>query len=142
MHNSVEERTCKLCSSEAETHDHLFFQCRYSAQVWQTITGRACNHWPSLPWISLLEWTSTRFHRSKNMEDMIGPLLLASSVYHLWQERNSRIFQNNVKSVHTLSEEVHQQMRDLLSNADTRHGITEAIGNIWNISTIATGRRS
>ncbi|KAJ6729713.1 hypothetical protein OIU85_020604 [Salix viminalis] len=76
------------------------------------------------------------------MEDMIGPLLLASSVYHLWQERNSRVFQNHAKSVQFLSEEVHQQMRDILSNADNHQGITEAIGNIWNISTIATGRRS
>lgn len=102
MHNtSGGDHTCKLCNSEAETHDHLFFQCRYSFQVWQTIMGRACTRWPSLPWTSLLEWASTRYNRARNMDHMIGPLLLASSVYHLWQERNSRFFHNHAKSVQT-----------------------------------------
>ncbi|KAF9665061.1 hypothetical protein SADUNF_Sadunf16G0082900 [Salix dunnii] len=60
----------------------------------------------------------------------------------LTNECNNRAFHNHAKSMQTLSKEVYQQMRDLLANTDNSHGVMEAINNIWNLSTTATGRRT
>ena len=30
--------TCVLCKSEPETRSHLFFECRFSAQIWEHLT--------------------------------------------------------------------------------------------------------
>ena len=32
--------TCLLCGLENESHDHLFFECQYSLQVWLRIINR------------------------------------------------------------------------------------------------------
>uniref|UniRef100_A0A6N2L4S6 Reverse transcriptase zinc-binding domain-containing protein n=1 Tax=Salix viminalis TaxID=40686 RepID=A0A6N2L4S6_SALVM len=34
----LEDTKCKLCNHEEESHEHLFFQCSFSSQVWRRIT--------------------------------------------------------------------------------------------------------
>ncbi|KAJ6372275.1 hypothetical protein OIU76_026707 [Salix suchowensis] len=45
IHNvNVEDHSCKLCNQAAETHEHLFFQCQFSAQIWQSVNNKANMH--------------------------------------------------------------------------------------------------
>ncbi|KAJ6737816.1 hypothetical protein OIU85_019837 [Salix viminalis] len=107
----LEDTRCKLCNHEEESHEHLFFQCRFSSQVWRRITGHAKIFWPPLAWGSLIDWTANKYHNNKLVHQMIGPLLLAAAVYHLWQERNRRVFHNNPRTIHLLCEDIYQQIR-------------------------------
>ncbi|KAJ6308600.1 hypothetical protein OIU76_018228 [Salix suchowensis] len=107
----LEDRTCKLCNREAESHEHLFFQCSFSSRVWRTIfLHDYLFRLPVLPWSQLLEWASTAFHSPKLITHMIGPLILAAIVYHYWQERNTRIFNNNARSASSISNDIYQQI--------------------------------
>lgn len=132
----LDNRICKLCNQEAESHDHLFFQCRFSSQVWSTITMHDQNLWPPLPWSQLLEWASNEFRSSKLISHKIGPLILAATVYHIWQERNRRVFNNSARSVQTISLELFRQVRDKISNLGTQSSIPEATRSMWNLDDV------
>ncbi|KAJ6314352.1 hypothetical protein OIU78_017928 [Salix suchowensis] len=118
IHNvNVEDRSCKPCNQVAETHEHLFFQCQFSAQVWQSVNNKANMHWPSLPWTNLLKWTMNRVKKKGNINNRTGSLLLSSTVYHLWKKRNRRIFNDHYQASQTDSEDIYQQIRTQLINA-------------------------
>ncbi|KAJ6704111.1 hypothetical protein OIU85_029974 [Salix viminalis] len=84
------------------------------------------NLWPTLPWSQLLEWASNEFRSPKLISHKIGPLILAATVYHIWQERNQRVFNNSARSVQAISLELFWQIRDKISNLGTQSSILEA----------------
>ncbi|KAJ6724821.1 hypothetical protein OIU85_022712 [Salix viminalis] len=88
-------QTCKLCNRADETHEHLFFQCPFSTKVWLSVKTRANILWPNLRWSDLLSWVLHRVKKKDSINNYIGSLAFTSTAYHLWQERNRRIFQNN-----------------------------------------------
>ncbi|KAJ6422466.1 hypothetical protein OIU84_027431 [Salix udensis] len=133
---SIDDQNCKLCTNLPESHDHLFFSCSFSSQVWKLIQDRSHKQWPALPWNGLLDWTARRYKDARSIDDFIGPLIFAGTVYHVWQERNSRIFRSNAKSVCNVVDGIFQQIRDLLMN-NGGPAISEQIQTIWNLSQIA-----
>ncbi|KAG7541208.1 Reverse transcriptase zinc-binding domain [Arabidopsis thaliana x Arabidopsis arenosa] len=93
--------SCVLCSNGIETHHHLFFDCTYSATIWEAF---AAKFWPSPPsgLLSISDWilqarSSPRTASSQSVT--IVKLILQAACYHIWRERNARIFTN----VHTAS---------------------------------------
>ncbi|KAJ6689283.1 hypothetical protein OIU85_005665 [Salix viminalis] len=133
MHYSNgEDTTCRLCTRVHESHDHLFFMCRYSLQVWKYIQAKAQTRWPNLTWNSLVEWTSRRCQDTKSTNNKIRALIFAATVYYIWQERNKRIFQQLSQPASTVGEAIYQVLRDQIMCSN---GISLADGTreIWNI---------
>ena len=103
---------CVLCSTAAETHHHLFFECSFSSSVWSYYAERV---WPNPPqdlhsaaaWISLSRSSSPQ-------KQCIIKLLFQSIIYHIWKERNMRIFQSHVTLAPTVRAAVDRQIRDRL----------------------------
>ena len=132
---TIDDQICKLCNNLPESHDHLFFKCRFSSQVWHLIQDRAHKQWPSLPWNGLLEWTSHRYKDARTVNDLIGPLIFTASIYHVWQERNRRTFQSHARQVPNVVDDIFQQIRDLLMT-NGGPAISEQIQTIWNLSQV------
>ncbi|KAJ9541973.1 hypothetical protein OSB04_028479 [Centaurea solstitialis] len=88
--------TCRLCLIASESHDHLFFECVYSRQVWLQVMGNL--EWLdfSCSWSAIVAAMSDQDTRPKMLEHQ---LLLAATVYCVWCERNRRIFQELAKPV-------------------------------------------
>ncbi|XP_074293269.1 uncharacterized protein LOC141620246 [Silene latifolia] len=82
---------CVLCKAQAESHRHLFFRCFYSQELWNgllgwmDITSRSMDLGTKLQWIA-----NSKGQRHWKHEWRKG--CIAVVVYHLWQERNKRIF--------------------------------------------------
>ena len=131
--------TCNLCGSAMESHDHLFFQCHYSSSVWSSIANTAGIRWPSLPWSDLLLWTTNNLSEKKNLSHMVGRITLAAVVYHIWNERNNRIFKNLSKSASTLVDDITQLVRLHLSSIKLRHPLPADVIAKWGISPWADG---
>ncbi|XP_010525577.1 PREDICTED: uncharacterized protein LOC104803346 [Tarenaya hassleriana] len=81
--------TCGLCDAEDESHNHLFFECRYSAAVWSYY---ACLCWPNPP---INNPANDVIHNRKQ----IAKILLQVTAYTLWKERHNRIFRSQRKSM-------------------------------------------
>ncbi|XP_048637065.1 uncharacterized protein LOC125609588 [Brassica napus] len=49
------DTTCVLCNDTQESCSHLFFECRYSEQVWKTLVGGMMHEGYSADWNELVE---------------------------------------------------------------------------------------
>lgn len=83
--------SCVLCSNGEESHEHLFFECSFSGGIWDYLAAKFLPNPPSL----LSAASSWILHHNLPQNSKIITiikLILQSAVYHIWKERNSRIF--------------------------------------------------
>jgi hypothetical protein len=131
-HQIISSATCALCGLHTETHNHLFFQCTYSASVWRNITEKTLVNWPNMDWLCLLQWAATTFRKKKDFSHYLSRLALSATIYFLWYERNNRIFSQIFRSGQQLSEEVFDIIRSCLLNKNPDH-IPEVFKSIWKL---------
>ena len=106
--------TCLMCNLQLETHDHLFFECPYSQQLWHTISLRGTFFTPSIPWGQLIPWLSSNW-KGNSLQMKTNLLFLSITVYHLWRERNNRFHVHTSTSVQDLGSLIVQDVRLKLS---------------------------
>ncbi|KAJ6412577.1 hypothetical protein OIU84_005593 [Salix udensis] len=125
--------TCVLCGEVEETHDHLFFLCRYSSKIWKSLNARARIHWPNLPWSRLKNWAIGRYRTKGKTKFVIPKLLLASAIYHIWMERNRRSFNNQFTPARKVEEDIFQLIRAHLINGVKVDDLPPAQRLIWEV---------
>ena len=77
-----------LCNEEDEAFEHLFFGCRVSQGVWQKAQNKCAIYRGNYGWGRLgIRW------RANSFGFQLRGLVLAVTVYELWQARNDRLFQ-------------------------------------------------
>jgi len=133
LHGVITDYTCVLCHLQVETHDHLFFACKYTSSVWGAVCNKANVYWPSIPWKPLLQWAAVHYQKKTDLHQMIARLLLSSTVYFLWHERNNRIFSNTAQTYQVIAEGIFQHIRTHISNMDNIGVIPQQILATWNL---------
>ncbi|XP_071715051.1 uncharacterized protein [Rutidosis leptorrhynchoides] len=88
---------CALCDKEEDSISHLFFECEFSKKVWSELKKLLI--FRGLPGnlqgiVNMLAGFPFRCQ----IWDVINSLTVAAAVYHIWQERNCRIFKGNQRS--------------------------------------------
>ncbi|CAA7043732.1 unnamed protein product [Microthlaspi erraticum] len=80
---------CLLCGTEMESHNHLFFQCSFTAFVWRNLFLHLQLSNVPMAWDPLLTWLQD-IHL-----DVTTRLALLQAwqgaIYELWKERNRRM---------------------------------------------------
>ncbi|KAL2235448.1 UNVERIFIED_CONTAM: hypothetical protein Sindi_1277000 [Sesamum indicum] len=85
---------CILCDEgAAETHNHMFFRCRYSRGCLAAIRHHIRFAWPNREWTRDVEWASRKW-RGKHIVNIAYRALLGACIYHIWRERNLRRFEH------------------------------------------------
>ncbi|GJX08995.1 reverse transcriptase zinc-binding domain-containing protein [Tanacetum coccineum] len=96
---------CLLCGSHQDTHEHLFFECTFSSQVWNSIRNLAgMEHVPPIL-EDIVMWFNPMAN-NRSFKNVVGKLLFAASSYYIWIERNNRLFKNSRRSP--------EEIRDLI----------------------------
>ncbi|XP_022019087.1 uncharacterized protein LOC110919116 [Helianthus annuus] len=101
---------CLLCYADVDSHDHLFFECNLSAQVWSLIRTKVGMDTIEPKWMSIVNWLMAR-QRSKTAEDFVARLLVGAAAYTIWQERNARLFKNQTRPPDILCEIILKTVR-------------------------------
>ncbi|TMX05017.1 hypothetical protein EJD97_003533 [Solanum chilense] len=72
----------------------MFLQCQYAEEVWERVLTWAgfCNNKPR-NWTQFMIW-SIQKGKGKTIQAQLFKMLLAESVYAIWNERNKRIFED------------------------------------------------
>ncbi|XP_058180014.1 uncharacterized protein LOC131298547 [Rhododendron vialii] len=109
---------CVLCLNGMESHNHLFFECDFSAATWGQIMIRNGICMAVVPLSQELEWAGQN-RAGKGFRNYIYKLSLAASVYFLWGERNSRIFQGSSKGIPEVVHAIFDAIRARLSSWTT-----------------------
>ncbi|KAL0439675.1 UNVERIFIED_CONTAM: hypothetical protein Slati_2450500 [Sesamum latifolium] len=116
-----------------ETHEHLFFTCSFAADCLQAVRGDVLCRWPSNNWPLIIQWASRRW-RSKHVVNASFQALLAALVYHLWQERNRRIFQHSTQTPIDIARTVVSDIRDLIICKQLPRTVsTRGLYRLWRI---------
>ncbi|KAM6569785.1 hypothetical protein CsatB_017770 [Cannabis sativa] len=77
---------CPVCELEAETHDHLFFDCVLSSRVMQGVFDwLGLQAWPT----TAAGWRSWLQVRITNFRHRFFVAVMAATVYSIWNNRNN-----------------------------------------------------
>ncbi|PWA89784.1 RNA-directed DNA polymerase, eukaryota, Reverse transcriptase zinc-binding domain protein [Artemisia annua] len=89
--NNDPNMKCPPCNMVNDSHSHLFFECEFSKEIWTVLKAKMEINWMSNSWDTLIEQ-----YANKPCNNSIGSVLRrigsASMVYHIWRERNARLF--------------------------------------------------
>lgn len=92
--------SCVLCERGTETRDHIFFQCPTSGYIWKQcrnslgIPGNGREGLPS----TFEEILALKSHGSDIYNK--ARIKLLSAMWHIWRERNRRIFEGVATATH------------------------------------------
>ncbi|KAL0386040.1 UNVERIFIED_CONTAM: hypothetical protein Sradi_2998300 [Sesamum radiatum] len=125
---------CVLCQTATlETHEHLFFLCPFATTCLREVQRLVRFHWPYRDWDTAVQWASRRW-RSKHVVHASFRTLLASLVYHVWQECNCRIFQHTLRDPLDIARHTVNEIRDLIISKAPPHSVsTRGLYRLWQI---------
>lgn len=82
---------CPLCRLQPDSHTHLFFECTYSMQVWNSVCPLAGMQNEPPSWDTIIAWIQTISKRNSR-KSVVPRLVFDAASYLVWQERNLRIY--------------------------------------------------
>ncbi|XP_059281045.1 uncharacterized protein LOC132034692 [Lycium ferocissimum] len=100
---------CPLCGTEPETIDHLFFQCSFSAAVWEKLLMWQGYQRKAMDRTNEVLWMCAQVN-GKAAQSQVCRMVVAGSVYILWQERNNRVFQQKERTPEILIRMIVQEV--------------------------------
>ncbi|KAL0289212.1 UNVERIFIED_CONTAM: hypothetical protein Sradi_7078500 [Sesamum radiatum] len=134
--------TCVLCQDDLpETHEHLFFSCTFATACIQAIRSTIFFPWPVRDWSPAVQWAARRW-RGKHVVNASFRALLASLVYHLWHERNRRIFQDSSRTADSIARIVVSEIRELIICNSPRTVSSRGLYRLWRIPWPVEGEAS
>ncbi|KAL2252018.1 UNVERIFIED_CONTAM: hypothetical protein Sindi_2324100 [Sesamum indicum] len=90
-------------------------------------------HWPNRDWANDIEWASRRW-RGKHIVNTAYRALLASSVYHIWRERNLRHFEHIERTPSTMALLIVDDVRQRIISISLASSVsTRALYRLWRI---------
>ncbi|XP_074289206.1 uncharacterized protein LOC141614355 [Silene latifolia] len=92
---------CTLCKQDSENHDHLFFACPFSQQLWHELMVWARVPNRSTDYHTEFNWCLHR-HSRRHWKHTWFLSCLTCAIYTIWKERNCRIFSTREHTVHQL----------------------------------------
>ncbi|KAK4383462.1 hypothetical protein Sango_2772900 [Sesamum angolense] len=125
---------CILCPDGVpETHDHLLFSCSFSRRCLAIIRQQIPLPWLHRDWQHGVQWASSRW-RGKHVVNAAYRSLLASLVYHIWQERNSRRFQQRSRPPSIVGSLVVEEIRQRIITVPLRDSVCSlGLYRLWKI---------
>nr|XP_043626221.1 uncharacterized protein LOC122597720 [Erigeron canadensis] len=123
---------CIFCSQQCDSHNHLFFYCVYPREVWNEMKLMANLDEVPNSWDSIVDCMSS-FTMSNAITNVVQRLVLAATVYFVWQERNFRLFQNKTRNVKDLCGIIKHTVRARLIGLKIKSTAKAAkVAEIWN----------
>ncbi|XP_019246508.1 PREDICTED: uncharacterized protein LOC109226167 [Nicotiana attenuata] len=101
----TDEKSCPICNEAEESIEHLMFKCRTTGEIWSKILRWQGISRAPMEWQREIQWAENNATGS-NAAAQVYRLALACAVYHIWNERNNRIFQDHQKTVEMIVRQI------------------------------------
>ncbi|GKC88006.1 reverse transcriptase domain, reverse transcriptase zinc-binding domain protein [Tanacetum coccineum] len=125
---------CSLCERTPDSHDHLFFECVFSNQVWDHLKVLAGLNQVSASFASIMSHL-VPISKRRHARSVIAKIVVAACSYYIWQERNWRLFRNKKRSVAQLIECIKSSVRlKLLTCRFKKSKAGREFCRHWNLS--------
>ncbi|KAL4364369.1 hypothetical protein GQ457_04G037710 [Hibiscus cannabinus] len=124
---------CILCVDGCETRNHLFVECVFSQQVWKSILNLYVMNRCMLDWEGEVSWLYTNL-KGKLLLVLICKLVWNSYVYHIWEERNIKKFQNVSRDCNCLVNSIKESISIRVQGRILQvNDVNRAICKAWRI---------
>ncbi|GJX60661.1 hypothetical protein Tco_0292051 [Tanacetum coccineum] len=124
---------CPLCDLKPDSHEHLFFECSFSQQVWnymKTYAGMST----SVPVFSSTLASLIPIAKRKSSKSVIAKMVVAACAYYIWQERNWRLFKKNKRTAKQVIDCIMSCVRlKLLSCKFKKSNDGVLFSRLWNL---------
>ncbi|GKB25951.1 hypothetical protein Tco_0865352, partial [Tanacetum coccineum] len=77
--------SCSLCGGQPDSHNHLFFKCGYSTQVWDHMKDLAALSNVVGGYKDVVDFLTSYANR-RSCKSVIAKLVFSASVYYIWQD--------------------------------------------------------
>ncbi|XP_058200946.1 uncharacterized protein LOC131315769 [Rhododendron vialii] len=131
------ENQCVLCSTTMESHERLFFQCPFSSQLWSLLQMKFSSFCSLSILSQVVDWM-VQHHTDTLFLNLVAKVIFAATIYHVWGERNRRIFQQHRGlDVRNLEAQICTEVRACISSwrGVKRIGVNLALCSRWRFST-------
>ncbi|GJY66220.1 hypothetical protein Tco_0468458 [Tanacetum coccineum] len=123
---------CPLCKQVEDSHKHLFFECVYSKIVWKEVQSMA-----NLADIKNLEDCMTKLANlpcKNSIWSIVRRLCVADIVYHMWNERNSKIFKQKEESTKSTLQYIMRSVGSRLMTLKVKESnVVKEVESKWEI---------
>ncbi|KAL0455391.1 UNVERIFIED_CONTAM: hypothetical protein Slati_0878300, partial [Sesamum latifolium] len=124
---------CLLCHCAVETHEHLFFKCIFLRRCLRELKEFVRFSWPNRAWGLDIEWASMKW-KGKHCVNAVYRALLASIIYHIWQERNRRVFQHIERPSSMIARTTMDEIRQKILSVDFPDSVSKrGLYRLWCI---------
>lgn len=107
---------CLLCNRSPESRNHLYFECDFAYNLWMNIT-RLCSLNPTHTWPdSIQQMIALPAHCSSRPHRFLSLLAWQSTIYWIWNERNTSLHSNTFRSNDLLFRSVDLQIRNRIQS--------------------------
>lgn len=123
---------CVMCSCAEESINHLFIHCTFASGVWYKVLQKFNLAWTFLE--DLLQFINNRKYPSAHSLVTLFWRLIPPHVYwHIWKERNNRIFRDTGSSVDMVTDLAENYLREnaIISKWRTLKSIPMALDQRW-----------
>ncbi|XP_022020017.1 uncharacterized protein LOC110920089 [Helianthus annuus] len=124
---------CLLCYADVDSHAHLFFECKFSSQVWCSVRNKGGMASVGSKWDTIVAWLSSRAS-SKSAINFVSRIVVATTAYIVWQEQNARLFKNHARPPDVLCEIILATVRYKLMGLKFKHTVrVRSLLDDWGI---------
>ncbi|KAF6158392.1 hypothetical protein GIB67_022472 [Kingdonia uniflora] len=92
----VAQSVCLFCWAEEETENHIFFTCCYAKWIWEQLLQKLGFNRSTLNYNEEIQWVLSQIP-GYSLKSILQKLCVNCFIYHIWRERNNRVF-NNVQT--------------------------------------------
>ena len=124
---------CPLCELQPDSHEHLFFECFFSQQIWNHMKTYA-GIGSSVPIFSHILASLIPIAKRRSSKSVIAKLVVAACAYFIFQEKNWRLFKKNKRSVKQIIDCIKNSIRlKLLSCKLKRSNDGVLVSRLWKL---------
>lgn len=105
--------TCMLCKNATETRNHLFFECAYSAQVWEIIVKEILGSSYTKVWSEIMELIIDE--KRDKLSKFCIRYAFQAVIYAIWFERNKILHGEKLMSPPALTKIVDKGIRNRIT---------------------------
>ncbi|PWA73992.1 reverse transcriptase zinc-binding domain-containing protein [Artemisia annua] len=127
-----DDMKCVFCKLNQDSHEHLFFQCKYTKNVWIEMQKLMDKRF-SFTWHSIIDEFS-QLKANRSIWSIIRRLVLGATIYFIWQERNTRLFKNSERKGEVLIQNIMDSIKcRIMSFVVKETENIRAVETKWNV---------
>ncbi|XP_058774749.1 uncharacterized protein LOC131649019 [Vicia villosa] len=89
----ISDSKCEFCA-EAETLQHLFFECRETQSIWKAVMRWLHMEHHDSGWLQVKDW-GIKLYRSRNWRKNFFKIALPEIIYAIWMLRNRKVYRKD-----------------------------------------------